>query len=96
MESTFKSKIHAVCTAGLLLAVNTPAWADSAYNESQRFSLQLTNVRISDVLTSVEKRSEYVFFYSDLIREELNKTLVLMRKPRLFIRFCRKCSRTRI
>ena len=74
MEPTFKSKICAV-SAGLLLAANTPAWADSSYSESQRFSLQLTNVRISDVLTSVEKRSEYVFFYSDLIREELDKNV---------------------
>lgn len=75
MEPKFKSKICAVCSAGLLLAANTPAWADSSYSESQRFSLQLTNVRISDVLTSVEKRSEYVFFYSDLIREELDKNV---------------------
>ena len=80
MESTFKRKIHAVCAAGLLLAANTHAWADSAYNESQRLSLQLTNVRISDVLTSVEKRSEYVFFYSDLIREELNKNVSINAK----------------
>lgn len=75
MESTLKNKIRAVCTAGLLLAANTPVWADSSYSESQRLSLQLTNVRISDVLSSVEKRSEYVFFYSDLIREELNKNV---------------------
>ena len=96
MESTLKNKIRAVCTAGLLLAANTPVWADSSYSESQRLSLQLTNVRISDVLSSVEKRSEYVFFYSDLIREELTRTLVLMRKLKRFIRFCRKCSKTQI
>lgn len=75
MKPTFKSKICAVCSAGLLLAANTPAWADSSYSESQRLSLQLTNVRISDVFTSVEKSSEYVFFYSDLIREELDKNV---------------------
>ncbi len=73
MKQTIKNKIHAVvCTAGLLLGVN-PVFADTSYNESYLLTLQLSNVRISDVLDSVEESSEYIFFYSDKIGKELEK-----------------------
>lgn len=57
----FKRKIHVACMAGMLLTTSLPTWADS-YAQSTRLSLALSNVKISDVLLSVEKESEYVFF----------------------------------
>lgn len=50
----FKRKIHVACMAGMLLTTSLPTWADS-YAQSTRLSLALSNVKISDVLLSVEK-----------------------------------------
>ena len=70
----FKRKIHVACMAGMLLTTSLPTWADS-YAQSTRLSLVLSNVTISDVLSSVEKESEYVFFYSDAVREKLGQNV---------------------
>lgn len=68
-----KRKIQAVCVVlCLLFTVNSSILAELSYAQSTRLSLELSNVSISDVLTSVEKRSEYVFFYSDIVRTELS------------------------
>ncbi len=47
--------------------------ATYAYTQSTRLSLDLSKVSIDDVFRSLEKESEYVFFYSDDIRSELNQ-----------------------
>lgn len=70
----FKRKIHVACMAGMLLTTSLPTWADS-YAQSTRLSLALSNVKISDVLLSVEKESEYVFFYADAIRDKLKQNV---------------------
>ena len=71
-----KRKIHAVCVVlCLLFTVNSSLLAELSYAQSTRLSLDLSNVAISDVFASVEKNSEYVFFYSDLVRLELRKNV---------------------
>lgn len=70
----FKRKVHVACMAGMLLTTSLPTWADS-YAQSTRLSLALSNVAISDVFTSVEQKSEYVFFYADAIREKLGQNV---------------------
>lgn len=76
MKKLVGKKIRELCIAtGVLLTVHTPMWADLSYSDSQYFSLQLTNVKILDVLTSVEQESEYVFFYSDQISNKLSKNV---------------------
>mgnify|MGYP001636767191 FL=1 len=68
-----KRKIHAVCVMlCLLFTVNSSLLAALSYAQSTRLSLELSNVAISDVFASVEKNSEYVFFYSDGVRLELS------------------------
>lgn len=70
----FRRKLHAACMAGLLLTTSVPTWADS-YVQSTRLSLELSNAKIRDVFSSVEKESEYVFFYSDAVRKELEQNV---------------------
>lgn len=71
-----KRKIHAVCVMlCLLFTVNSSLLAELSYAQATRLSLELSNVAISDVFASVEKNSEYVFFYSDGVRLELSKNV---------------------
>ena len=68
-----KRNIHAVCVMlCLLFTVNSSLLAELSYAQATRLSLELSNVAISDVFASVEKNSEYVFFYSDGVRLELS------------------------
>lgn len=67
-----KRKIGATCLFFyFLFAGSFFLHADLSYAQSTLLSLELTNVPIHDVFTSVENKSEYVFFYSDLVRSEL-------------------------
>ena len=50
-------------------------WAEQSYAQSTRLSLELSNATISDVFASVEKNSEYRFFYSDAVRAELYRNV---------------------
>lgn len=78
-----KRKIQAVCVVlCLLFTVNSSILAELSYAQSTRLSLELSNVSISDVLASVEKRSEYVFFYSDIV---LHRTKVFIGLPIIII-----------
>lgn len=70
-----KRQISATCLLlYFLLAGNFFLHADSSYAQSTFLSLELSDVPISEVFASVEKNSEYVFFYSDLVRSELTYT----------------------
>lgn len=52
-----KRKIHAVCVMlCLLFTVNSSLLAELSYAQATRLSLELSNVAISDVFTSVEKK----------------------------------------
>lgn len=67
----FKTRItYLVC---LLLMMNFSLSAELSYSQSTRLSLELTGVKLSDVFQSVEEKSEYVFFYSDIVLPELRQ-----------------------
>ena len=58
------------------LGIPSPVlWAEQSYAQSTRLSLELSNATISDVFASVEKNSEYRFFYSDAVRAELYRNV---------------------
>lgn len=83
MKHSIKKKIHAaICSAGFFLVANSHILAGSSYNETYLLTLQLNNVKISEVLDSVEKNSEYVFFYSDRAKKELDKNVSIDAKSR--------------
>lgn len=70
-----KRGFYTACiAASLLVGQNTELWAES-YAQSTRLSLELSNATISDVFASVEKNSEYRFFYSDAVRSELRQNV---------------------
>ncbi len=72
----FKRNLCTACaTASLFLIPAPQLWAGSSYAQSTRLSLELSNATISDVFASVEKNSEYRFFYSDAIRLELHRNV---------------------
>lgn len=68
--------IQAIQTACIIVVLSLssicPAFSASSYAQATRLSLELSEVTISDVFRSVEKESEYVFFYSDEVRSELS------------------------
>ncbi|MBE0653109.1 MAG: carboxypeptidase-like regulatory domain-containing protein, partial [Bacteroidales bacterium] len=41
------------------------AFSASSYSQEARISLKLSNVRVSEVLKTIEEQSEFVFFYQD-------------------------------
>lgn len=57
----------------MVMLLNLPLYADFSYMKSTKLSLELNKVSLSEVFRSIEKQSEYVFFYSDNINNELNK-----------------------
>lgn len=69
--------IQAIQTACIIVVLSLssicPAFSASSYAQATRLSLELSEVTISDVFRSVEKESEYVFFYSDEVRSELSQ-----------------------
>ena len=67
--------LYTAClAAGLLLASGPVAGAES-YAQSMRLSLELSNSTIRDVFASVEKNSEYRFFYSEEVQAELHRNV---------------------
>ena len=71
-----KKKLYAICvTALLLFGQGQGLWAEQSYAQSTRLSLELSNATINDVFVSVEKNSEYRFFYSALVRPELRQNV---------------------
>lgn len=64
----FKTRTYLIC---LMLLMNFSLSAELLYSQSTRLSLDLTSVKLSDVFQSVEEKSEYVFFYSDIVLPEL-------------------------
>lgn len=48
----------------LLLATGTSLWANQN-PQTSRFSLDLENTTVKEVFTTIEKNSDYVFFYTD-------------------------------
>ena len=67
--------LYTAClAAGLLLASGPVAGAES-YAQSMRLSLELSNSTIRDVFASVEKNSEYRFFYSEEVQVELHRNV---------------------
>ncbi len=86
----FKRNLCTACaTASLFLIPAPQLWAGSSYAQSTRLSLELSNATISDVFASVEKNSEYRFFYSDAIRLELHRNVdVNINIPMQFVSNC--------
>lgn len=60
-------------TVIFLLVSISVALADTSYSQNTLFTLKHSNISILNVLGDIRKNSEYVFFYSDEIRSELNK-----------------------
>ena len=61
-----KRNLYTACVVANLFLIPSPVlWAEQSYAQSTRLSLELSNATISDVFASVEKNSEYRFFYSD-------------------------------
>ena len=71
-----KRNLYTACVVANLFLIPSPSlWAGQSYTESTRLSLELSNATISDVFTSVEKNSEYRFFYSDAVRTKLRRNI---------------------
>ncbi len=71
-----KHKIYAayiVCVMSFLSIL--PVSAELSYAQSTRLSLELSEVTIKDVFRSIERKSEYVFFYSDDLSSELSRNV---------------------
>ncbi len=71
-----KRNLYTACVVANLFLIPSPVlWAEQSYAQSTRLSLELSNATISDVFASVEKNSEYRFFYSDAVRAELYRNV---------------------
>ena len=71
-----KRNLYTACVVANLFLIPSPVlWAAQSYAQSTRLSLELSNATISDVFASVEKNSEYRFFYSDAVRAELYRNV---------------------
>lgn len=56
-----------------LLAGISSIFASSTYSQSTSLSLNIDNKSIKEVLSTIEKKSDYVFFFSEDIISDLNK-----------------------
>ena len=59
----------------VMLMCSYPGMGYSKINSDTkvRLSIELSQVSIKEVLSTIESKSDYVFFYSDEISSELNK-----------------------
>ena len=71
-------RFQTVCAIVLLFVIGIgPLYAASSYAQSTSLTLELSNATIREVFRSVEDKSEFVFFYSDEIRPELEKRVTV-------------------
>jgi len=52
-------------TLFLLLLSSAFAYSGNSYSQNTKLTLRLNNVKVTDVLTVIEKQSEFIFFYQD-------------------------------
>jgi len=65
-KSLYKSAIKIMAIVVLLLIASVEiVQAESAYSQSALLTLDLNNKSVKDILTEIEKSSEFVFFYPD-------------------------------
>ncbi len=57
----------------LFLFIGISAAFSSTYSQTTELSLDLSQRTIADIFNTIEKQTEYVFFFSDEIRSELSK-----------------------
>ena len=78
-----KRNLYTACVVANLFLIPSPVlWAEQSYAQSTRLSLELSNATISDVFASVEKNSEYRFFYSDAVRAELYRNVDVKKRSK--------------
>ncbi len=74
----FNHLFQTVCAVVLfsLININT-VYSASTYAQTTRLSVDLSQVSISDIFHFLEKESEFVFFYSDEIRSDLDQNVTV-------------------